>query len=371
MSSQKSSRKLAAILFADVVGYTKLMQKDESAASVWLRRFQDDLNESIPSYNGTIINFYGDGALCTFENPLEAIRCAIALQSGFQDDPTVPVRIGIHSGTVVTEGDKVYGDSVNIASRIESMGIPGAILVSKKVRDELKNQPDLLMPSLGSFEFKNVEEPMEVFALANEGFAVPKRDEIRGKVTKKIKPKNKILLPLLAAIVILIGGGYYFLGKNGTSATTVIDTIAIFPFDIKSGNPEIQYLSNGMVDLISTKLGGVPNLTPIDPNRIFNQLSKSEEEVPVLETATEISSALGAAEFILGSIIEINDAFQISASKYNSKGTLITKESIEGQKTQLATLIDDLTRAFIADKLEKEGQELNSIAIMTSENLPA
>jgi TolB-like protein len=302
---------------------------------------------------------------------LEAIRCAIALQSGFHNDPKVPVRIGIHSGTVVTEGDKVYGDSVNIASRIESMGIPGAILVSKKVRDELKNQPDLLMPSLGSFEFKNVEEPMEVFALANEGFAVPKRDEIKGNVTQKIQPKSNWLIPLLSVIVILIGGGYYFFSNTKNTAPKVIDAISIFPFDIKSGNPEIQYLSKGIVDLISTKLEGVPNLNPIDPNRIFNELTKAKEEVPVLETATEISNTLGAAEFILGSIIEINDALQISASKYNSTGDLMARENIEGQKTQLATLIDDLTRALIADKLEKEGQELNSIAMMTSEKLPA
>ena len=370
MSNQKTTRKLAAILFADVVGYTKLMQKDESAASIWLRRFQNDINESINTYNGTIVNFYGDGALCTFQNPLEAIRCAIALQSGFQNEPIVPVRIGIHSGTVVTEGDKVYGDSVNIASRIESMGIPGAILVSKKIRDELKNQPDLLMPSLGSFEFKNVEEPMEVFALANEGFAVPKRDEIKGKVMQKIQPKRKWLIPLLLAIVILIGGGYYF-GKTKATVPEVIDAITIFPFDIKSGNPEIQYLSKGIVDLISTKLEGVPNLNPIDPNRIFNELNKANEEVPVLETATEISNALGGAEFILGSIIEINDALQISASKYNSNGELMARENIEGQKTQLAILIDDLTRTLIADKLEEEGQELNSIAMMTSENFPA
>ena len=182
-----SKRQLAAILFADVVGYTKLMQNDEAAATVWLRRFQDELKLRVKEHQGLVVNFYGDGALCTFSSPLDALRCAKALQSGFQNEPAVPVRMGIHMGTVVTEGDKVYGDSVNIASRIESMGIPGGILLSKKVREELKNQPDLLMQSLGSFAFKNVEEPIEVFALANEGFPIPKPKDIRGKLKTELQ----------------------------------------------------------------------------------------------------------------------------------------------------------------------------------------
>ena len=88
----------------------------------------------------------------------------MALQTIFQKEPITPVRIGIHSGTVTYEGDKIFGDSVNITSRIESMGVAGGILLSKKVRDEVKNNPGLQLQSLGNFEFKNVEEPMEVFA---------------------------------------------------------------------------------------------------------------------------------------------------------------------------------------------------------------
>lgn len=192
-----TTRKLAAVLFADIAGFTSLMQKDETLASTLLKRFQNELTEKVSNHNGSIVNFYGDGALCTFQNPLEAMRCAIEVKSNFQSfgklrtgQPKVPVRMGIHSGTVVEEGDKVYGDSVNLASRIESMGIAGAILFSQQVRNELKNQPNSQMQSLGRFEFKNVEEPMEVFALANEGFAVPKADEMEGKL-KVTKPKNK------------------------------------------------------------------------------------------------------------------------------------------------------------------------------------
>jgi len=199
--SSHSSRQLSAILFADVVGYTALMQKDESAATTQLRRFQNEMEKIVADHNGRIVNFYGDGALCTFKSPLEAMHCAIELQSGFQTSPIVPVRIGIHSGTVVTEGDKVYGDSVNVASRIESMGIPGAILVSKKVRDELKNQSDILHPSLGHFDFMNVDEPIEVFALANDGFAIPRKEQMQGK----FKAKSKTSAKWVWSIIFLIG----------------------------------------------------------------------------------------------------------------------------------------------------------------------
>jgi TolB-like protein len=132
------------------------------------------------------------------------MNCSIQLQSQFQQQHGIPVRIGIHSGTVVTEGDKVYGGSVNIASRIESMGISGRILVSKKVRDELKNQPDILLPPLGQFEFKNVDEPIEVFALANEGFAVPKKEEIEGKFKNDHRKYPKWLYPASIASILLI-----------------------------------------------------------------------------------------------------------------------------------------------------------------------
>ena len=211
------SRKLAAILFADVVGYTSLMQRDENAARIQLRAFQTNITKEVINHSGEVVNFYGDGALCTFSSPLDAMRCAIALQSEFQSGDVVPVRVGIHMGTVVQEGDKVFGDSVNITSRIESMGIPGAILVSKRVRDELKNQPDILLPSLGQFEFKNVEEPMEIFALANEGFAVPKKDEMKGKFKEKKETSiKKWIIPAMIGLII-VAGMWFWKGQNDSS----------------------------------------------------------------------------------------------------------------------------------------------------------
>ncbi len=213
MSTSKD-RRLAAILFADIIGYTSLMQKDEQQASTLIRHFQQQLEVKVNEYNGQIVNFYGDGALCTFQIPIDAVRCALAFQTLFQNKPNVPVRIGIHSGTVTYEGEKIFGDSVNITSRIESMGVAGGVLLSKKVRDEVKNNPDLQLQSLGSFEFKNVEEAIEGFAVANEGFVIPKPTELQGKLKTKKSTLNRASTSLFLTIPLLTTSETIQLIKN-------------------------------------------------------------------------------------------------------------------------------------------------------------
>ena len=145
-------RKLAAILFADIVGYTALMQSDERLALAHLQKFKQSLEQLVPANKGEIIQFYGDGCLCIFNSSVDAVACAKALQTDFQSEPKVPVRIGLHAGDVVFRDDNVFGDAVNIASRVESMGVPGAVLLSSNVRNQIKNQPDFELTNLGKFE---------------------------------------------------------------------------------------------------------------------------------------------------------------------------------------------------------------------------
>jgi len=148
-----STRRLAAILFADITGYTALMQHDEQDALEKLARFKEVLEVKTAEFQGNIIQYYGDGCLVVFDSPLAAVSCAAAMQEAWRD--AVPVRIGIHLGDVIFRENNVFGDAVNIASRIESLGVPGAVLLSQSV---------------------------EVFALANAGFPVPKREEMEGKL---------------------------------------------------------------------------------------------------------------------------------------------------------------------------------------------
>lgn len=199
MSTLKN-RKLAAILFADIVGYTALMQKDEISARQNLEKFRNTLNEKIESHHGQIIQYYGDGCLCAFDSAVDGVQCAKEVQLVFQEAPIVPVRIGLHSGDVFFEDDNVFGDSVNIASRIESLGVAGAVLFSKRIKRDIANQTAFKVQSLGKFHFKNVEKTMEVFGLANEGLVIPKRENLKGK----LKQKNNPFLYYLVGLVLLL-----------------------------------------------------------------------------------------------------------------------------------------------------------------------
>ena len=157
-------------MFTDMVGYTALMQENEHRARLNRDRHREILERLIASQEGRILQFYGDGTLSVFQSAIAAVHCAIEVQSELRSggDP-IPLRIGLHTGDVVHDDGGVYGDGVNVASRIEGLGVAGAVLISEKVFDEVKNQPDIRTQGLGQFNLKNVKRPMEVYAIVNDG----------------------------------------------------------------------------------------------------------------------------------------------------------------------------------------------------------
>src|SRR4030095_13299069 len=146
-------------------------------------RHKQVFEETIKRFNGKILQYYGDGTLCIFSSALFAVQCAMEIQQQLCLPPAIPVRIGIHSGDVVYDAEGIYGDGVNVASRIESLSVPGGIFISEKVFDEIKNHKSIISKSLGIFELKNVKRPIEVFAIANNGLPVPNRSEISGNTS--------------------------------------------------------------------------------------------------------------------------------------------------------------------------------------------
>ena len=177
-------RQLAAIMFADIKGYTALMQDDEANAMQLKDKFKNKLETELHLHGGRLIKFSGDGALCSFSSAIEAVKAAVETQLHMQEMPAVPVRIGIHQADVVFDETDVYGDGVNIASRLESMAVPGSIIVSGKIIDDVKNQKDIKTVSLGKYVLKNVKEPFEVFAISNPGLQVPLNQKLEGKAEK-------------------------------------------------------------------------------------------------------------------------------------------------------------------------------------------
>lgn len=155
-----AAHQLTAILFADIQGYTAVMESDEEKAIALRSKFEQALHAEVTKHAGRVLQQMGDGALCVFQSAIEAVRAAIGIQKQMITEPQVPLRIGIHSGDVIFETDNVYGDGVNIASRIESFAVAGAVFVSGKVYDEIKNQKDISAVSLGKYELKNVIAPV-------------------------------------------------------------------------------------------------------------------------------------------------------------------------------------------------------------------
>ena len=138
-------------MFADIMGYTAMMQENEVHALRSQEKFSKAIDREVMAHNGRIIQFSGDGVLCTFNSAIDAVQSAIAIQKEMRSDPEVPLRIGIHSGDVMVDEKNIYGDGVNIASRIESFAVAGGIFISAKVYDEIKNQNNIEAISLGTF----------------------------------------------------------------------------------------------------------------------------------------------------------------------------------------------------------------------------
>jgi len=184
LASGSKNRRLAAIVFADIVGYAAMMQRSEAEGLATVTHYRTVLEEKVAAYHGEILQHYGDGTLFIFSSGVSAIKCAKELQETFRGFPLVPLRIGIHIGDIVIKGQDIYGDGVNLTSRVESLGVPGAVLFTNRLLPDLKSHPELKTAFLGRFQLKNIEEPVEIYALANDGFPIPKRSEMKGKLAK-------------------------------------------------------------------------------------------------------------------------------------------------------------------------------------------
>jgi class 3 adenylate cyclase/tetratricopeptide (TPR) repeat protein len=173
-ASTQLGRKLAAVMFTDMAGYTALMQRDEAAALRSRERHRAALESAVPAHHGEILQYFGDGSLSVFNSSLHAVEAAIEIQRGLGGEPRL--RIGLHLGDIAYDAQGAYGDAINIAARLEALAVPGGILVSEKVFDDIRRHPRLVVVPAGSVRLKNVGEPVRTFALAVEGVEVPEED---------------------------------------------------------------------------------------------------------------------------------------------------------------------------------------------------
>jgi len=171
----KRQRRLAAIMFTDIVGYSAMMQKDEAITNRLRNRHREVFTRLTEQYDGEILQYYGDGTLSIFYSTAAAVECAVDIQRELKQDPKVPLRIGIHTGDITFSDEDVFGDGVNIASRVESLCVPGGIFVTGKVYDDIKNHATIRAQSVGDFGLKNIKENTQIYAITNPGITAPKR----------------------------------------------------------------------------------------------------------------------------------------------------------------------------------------------------
>ena len=255
--------RLAAIVVADVVGYSRLAGADEDRTLSRLRGLRSDLiDPAIAAHHGRVVKRTGDGALVEFRSVVDAVRCAIEVQNGMVErnaglppERRIEFRIGIHLGDVVEESDgDLMGDGVNIAARLEGIAKPGAICLSEQAYWQVKSRLDLAVSDLGATQLKNIAEPVRVYSL-EVGKAAP------GKPTKSTATKQRSIFALvgagIAALIVIAGGGWYFLGANRPAIVTATaparpetahQSIVVLPFANLSGNPSQDYFANGITE---------------------------------------------------------------------------------------------------------------------------
>ena len=229
---QELPRQLVAVMFTDMVGYTALIQADEHAAVDKRDRYIRAIERHHQTFGGTIIQRLGDGTMSMFPSALAAAEAAVTIQRELLEQD-IPVRVGVHVGEVVVEPERLTGEAVNIASRVESFAVPGAVLLSDAARDQLKNRSDVHLINLGRFRLKNVGQPMELYAVAADRIVVPDPGTLEGKGERYATLPSNLPepgLPLLGrsadleALVELVGDARVvtITGPGGVGKTRVL-----------------------------------------------------------------------------------------------------------------------------------------------------
>ena len=356
------TRRLAAILFTDIVGSTSMMQKDEQHAVSINRRYVAVLKECVLLRGGEILNDFGDGSLCTFHSATEALRCAIKMQQKFQLEPKVPLRIGLHIGEIFFEDGKVFGDGVNVASRVQSLGIANSILFSSEINSKIKNQQEFKCVSIGKFHFKNVDEPMEVFALSNEGLTVPKKEEIEGKLKNEKYSKRKIII--YSVLVLFVIASFFTYTQLFKTSFTDNKSIAILPFKI-IGTSE-DGLSDGLVEDIIAHLVKIKELKIIS-NRSSVQYKDLKKDLKAIGEDLDVNS------LVTGSIQQVGNMIKVSTQLIDSKsGDVLWTDVYERDKIQIFDLQTELASQIVnALKAKLTSEEKSGLSKQYTENVEA
>ena len=306
------NRQLAAIMFTDIVGYTALMGKDEQKAFELLEKNRQIQKPIIEQYNGKWIKELGDGVMASFTTVSDAVNAAIMIQQKCNTAKEFQLRIGIHLGEVVFEDNDVFGDGVNIASRIQAIANPGSIFVSESVHNSISNKKEFETKFFATQKLKNVKEPIKIYQLIAEGVVAAHQ-----QIAQKIKRKRKVALISVSILMILIAA--YIFKSNFTeqkneqlSEERLEKSIAVLPFVNMSNNPEQEYFSDGITEDIITHVSKIGDLKVISRTAIMNYKGSKK-------TVREIAKELDVATILEGSVRRAGNQVRVVAQLINAR----------------------------------------------------
>jgi adenylate cyclase len=316
MTTEDFKRKLTAILSADVVGYSRLMGEDEEATVLTLNKYKEMIFGLIERHNGRLVDSPGDNVLAEFASVVDAVRCGVQIQEDLKasneelpPDRKMEFRIGINTGDVIQDGDRIYGDGVNVAARIESLADPGGICISRTAYDQVKNKINIDYEYLGDYEVKNISEPVQVYRIRMEPEAVT--------------PK----------------------APNAKDVEEAPKTIAILPFINMSSDPEQEYFADGLSEELINSITKIPDLLVTARTSSFSFKGTNKK-------VQEIAKELGVAHILEGSVRKAGNALRITAQLIRATdGFHLWSEKYDRELKDIFAVQENIATA-VADELK-------------------
>jgi TolB-like protein/class 3 adenylate cyclase len=312
MAIAQAKRRLAAIMAADIVGYSGLIEQDEAGTLAAIRDLrQEVIDPLLAGHHGRIVKLMGDGAIVEFGSVVDAVACAADIQKRVAEeqaevppDRRIVYRIGVNLGDVVVDGDDLLGDGVNVAARLEQLCEPGGVLVSGTAYDHLPGKLDLPLDDAGEQQLKNIARPVRIWRLRLDG-AKPQRLRTRKRNLGSLIP---IASAALIALVLTGGAWWWF---RPLEQATGPPAIAVLPFTNMSGDPAQDYLGAGVAEDIITLLSTFPTL------RVVSRLSSFTYDKPV--KIQEVGRDLGVRYVVEGSVRRTADKVRVTAQLIDAK----------------------------------------------------
>jgi TolB-like protein/class 3 adenylate cyclase/cytoskeletal protein CcmA (bactofilin family) len=366
MSTERYKRRLTAIFSADVVGYSRLMGEDEAATVGTITNYREIMADLIEQHRGRIVDSPGDNVLAEFASVVDATQCAVAVQKEIQSrNNELPsarrmyFRIGINLGDVIEEGERIYGDGVNIAARLEALADPGGICISKTAFDHIESKLPLGYEYIGEQIVKNIAKPVSAYKVLMDPRIVT-AVEIEKKRAMSPQSKKTIVAVALSIIIVIMALGiwsFYFGGRLTKPATSGKASIVVLPFKNMSDDPEQEYFSDGITEELIGALAKVKGLKVISQTSAFFYKGKDVD----LRTVGE---KLKVDHVLEGSVRKSGNILRISAQLINvADDTHLWSETYDREMKAGFDVQEEISMAVVKSlKMELLGVEDERLA---------